>query len=196
VIVNNLSEITGLTLSVDDSGQLGYAKDENGNAVVSQESNENGESVNSGSATARNDLTSAINNEKTGYARISNKSSAPRGGLLINLSPKQINSFINGARNVNSNTLGYGMTFLHEMHHSALGLAVGDDKSSFGSTGGVVDRLNIIRSELGSDYGQRTSYKGVRFNGGRSFIPMGVGALNSLKNNTPPSTANHKFIEF
>lgn len=31
---------------------------------------------------------------------------------------------------------------MHEMHDSAIGLSVGDNKSAFGRTGGVVDRVN------------------------------------------------------
>ncbi|MDB9837145.1 hypothetical protein OAC51_09650, partial [Flavobacteriaceae bacterium] len=195
-LVGSLSGITGLSLSVNDSGQLTYAKDRDGNAIISQNTDENGNSIDSGSESARNDLTAAISNESTGYGRIDDRSSAPRGGLLIKISPNQIESFMNGARNLNSETLGYGMTFLHEMHHSALGLGVGDDRSRLGSTGGVVDRLNVIRSELGSDYGQRTSYRAIRFNGGNSFLPMGTGALNNLQNSILPSTSNHKFIKF
>ena len=154
-----------------------------------------------GSKTARNDLVSAIDNKKTGFARINNKSSAVRGGLLINIAPNQINSFINGSNNVNQNTLGYGLTFLHEMHHSALGLGVGDDKSKFGATGGVVDRLNTMRSQLSNQsfmqsYGQRTSYQARGFSGGKAYLPMDAGSYTRLNGNRKPTTASQKFIEF
>ena len=208
-IVDNLSEVSGLQLSADSkTGMLTYATDDDGNAIVNQVAYEDengvmreGETTDGGSATARKDLISAIDNKKTGFARINNKSSAPRGGLLINIAPNQIDKFINGANNVNKNTLGYGMTFLHEMHHSALGLGVGDDKSKFGATGGVVDRMNLIRGELSNQsfmqsYGTRTSYKARSFSGGKAYLPMGQGSFKRLNGNRKPTTASQKFIEF
>ncbi|MEW7289015.1 DUF6443 domain-containing protein [Aquimarina sp. 2304DJ70-9] len=207
-IVDNLSEITGLQLSADSkTGMLGYAKDGDGNAIVTQvaSEDENGvitdETVDGGSQSARNDLISAVDNKKTGFARINNKSAAIRGGLLINMGPNQIDKFVNGSNNVNKNTLGYGMTFLHEMHHSALGLGVGDDKSKFGATGGVVDRMNLIRGELSNQsftqsYGTRTSYKARGFSSGKAYLPMGQGSFKRLNGNRKPTTASQKFIEF
>ncbi len=207
-IINNLSKITGLQLTADSkTGMLTYATDDDGNAIVTQVAyeDENGVirddvTVDGGSETARNDLISAIDNKKTGFARINNKSSALRGGLLINISPTQIDKFINGANNVNNNTLGYGMTFLHEMHHSALGLGVGDDNSKIGATGGVVDRMNIIRSQLSSQsftqsYGQRTSYKAAGYSG-KAYLPMDQGSLERLNKGNKPTTALQKFIKF
>ncbi|RXG11243.1 RHS repeat-associated protein, partial [Leeuwenhoekiella aestuarii] len=208
-IVDNLSETTGLQLTADSkTGMLTYATDDNGNALLTQVAYEDENGVirddvtaDGGSEIARNDLVSAIDNKETGFARINNKSSALRGGLLINISPNQINKFINGANNVNSNTLGYGMIFLHEMHHSALGLGVGDDKSKFGATGGVVDRMNKIRGELSNQsfmqsYGQRTSYMARSSSGGKAYLPMDQGSYKRLNGNQKPTTASQKFIEF
>jgi hypothetical protein len=208
-IVDNLSEVTGLQLSADSkTGMLSYAKDGDGNALVTQVAYEDeygvmreGVTADGGSEGARSDLISGIDNKKTGFARINNKSSAVRGGLLINISPNQINKFINGSNNVNNNTLGYGMTFLHEMHHSALGLGVGDDKSTFGATGGVVDRMNLIRGQLSNQsfiqsYGTRTSYQAKGFRGGKAYLPMGPGSYKRLNGNMKPTTASQKFIEF
>ncbi|NQX86881.1 MAG: hypothetical protein HRT67_13450 [Flavobacteriaceae bacterium] len=104
--MNSLSKITGLELSVDDkTGQLIYLQDDEGNEVVNFEIDGNGDAKDTGSYKARLDLMKAIDDKKQSYARINNKSSAPRGDLLINMAPKQIDGFIKGSKNLNSETM-------------------------------------------------------------------------------------------
>lgn len=69
------------------------------------------------------------------------------GSNEIFLNPSQISNFISGANNVSNKTLGWGMTTIHEILHSnvAQGGAIGhgNEKTSYGSTGAVVDRMNV-----------------------------------------------------
>ncbi len=198
-IINDLTTETGLTLNVNN-GQLQYQKDSNGNAVIATDQNGN----QLGSSTARNLITKSINNSTTGFARVSiGNSSAPVGGVLINLNAAQINSFINGSTNVDSKTLGFGMTFMHEMLHSTFGGGLRDAPagSGLGPLGKVVPIMNIIRGELnsqGGNYGQRTSYEAIydpNTNTSPSYLPFDNAALRALQNgNLPPK--NSKYIKF
>ncbi|MDO6812238.1 DUF6443 domain-containing protein [Tenacibaculum soleae] len=195
-IVDDLTKVTGLMLNLDQkSGMLTYAKNEDGEAIDNGHVSEDGEFT-AGSETAKKDLISAIDNKKKGYGRIQTRSKAGRGGSLINIGPKQVEDFINGTKNMNKTSLGFGMTFLHEMQHSAFGLGVGDDKSAFGRTGKVVDRMNTIRKELGSSYGQRTSYMGMNLGGSKTYIPFDKGAKRRLSSGSTPSSKSQKFIEY
>lgn len=102
-------------------------------------------------------------------------------------SSKQIESFINGtSKDINSKTLGYGMTFMHEIQHTTLGGSHKDDKTAFGKTGPVVDKMNKIRGELGSDFGQRTSYQALIISGGGTFIPFSSKAFNVMQGGISP----------
>jgi RHS repeat-associated protein len=176
-VIADLEEITGLTITVSDKGLLEYAKDENGLAIVD-------ESVNS--SEARNMLTSAIDNEKETLLvyDVKNGSQADHGGLRMGLDNNQINGFINGATGVNNKTMGFGMTFLHELDHTALGSG-NDDSKGLGKTGDVVDRMNIIRSQMGESWGQRLSYSALKQNG-RSYIPMSPMSLSEIKDGRAP----------
>ena len=198
-IINDLNTETGLNLSVS-SGQLQYQKDSNGNPVIATDKNGN----QLGSSTARGLITKSVNSSTTGFARLSvGNSSAPVGGVLINLNAAQINSFINGATNVDSKTLGFGMTFMHEMLHSTFGGGLRDVPagSGLGPLGKVVPVMNTIRGELnsqGGNYGQRTSYEAVydpTTNTSPSYLPFDNASLRALQNgNLPPQ--NSKYIKF
>lgn len=66
-ITSDLTEQTGLTLSVTPGGQLTYATDENGNPIIATDADGN----QIGSESARDLLTGAISSEKQAYAVLS-----------------------------------------------------------------------------------------------------------------------------
>lgn len=91
-----------------------------------------------------------------------------------------------------SNTLGFGMTFLHELHHTTIGGDYHDSTELFG-TGPVVDNMNIIRNELnkqGFNYGERLNYKAIHTKEG-NIIPFNESALTSLKYNSSMEKKAH-----
>ena len=75
------------------------------------------------------------------------KSFTPNGGTQVGLSSSQINDFINNTNNLDKETLGWGMTFLHELYHTGPGGSLIDTDALYG-TGVVVDAMNVIRKEL------------------------------------------------
>ena len=93
---------------------------------------------------------------------------------------------------VDGNTLGFGMTFLHELHHTTIGGDYHDSTELFG-TGPVVDNMNIIRNELnkqGFNYGERLNYKAIHTKEG-NIIPFNESALTSLKYNSSMGKKAH-----
>ncbi|MDE6443499.1 MAG: hypothetical protein K2K64_03625, partial [Muribaculaceae bacterium] len=84
-----------------------------------------------------------------------------RGGMdIILMNSQQLQDFIDGAHRVDSRTMGYGLLFLHELHHTNIMGNLEDDKRE-SQTGPVVDKINKIRRELsfkGANYGERMMY--------------------------------------
>lgn len=158
----DLSEQTGLTLSVNfnsDGAFLDFEKDNN-EPVISKDG-EYGN--NTGSETARKDLMGAINDKRTLKVSLStlNRGSIT-SGLDINLDPIQIDMHINNvSENLNPKTLGYGITFLHELQHSDLRGNLKDTNQEF-QTGPTVDRVNTIRQELDENDGGYSKPYGLR----------------------------------
>ena len=192
-IIGDLQDATGLSLSVSESGQLIFDTDKNGDAIVATD--KDGNAI--GSAKARDLLTGAISTTKQAFATItSGRSSVPGAGSpLIRLNPDQIDTFIKGASGgLDSRTLGYGMTFMHEMLHSNVGLGASDDKSRFGATGPVVDKMNIIRSQLGPSFGQRKSYMGLQV-GNSGYLPFDSRSLRRLLYGRTPLPGS-KYIKY
>lgn len=66
---------------------------------------------------ARNFLTKMIDN-KTEIEVSYHAKRTVTSGTQIGLSFEQISNMVKGAVGVDGNTLGFGMTFLHELHHS------------------------------------------------------------------------------
>lgn len=197
-IITDLQSQTGLTLSISTAtGQITYVKKTNGNPVVSTKTDTNGNIVEVGSATARNALIKAIS--KPDFVNVainasSNVSGVPRGSNDIWLSPNQINGFITGTTNLDNSTLGWGMTFMHELHHTQVGGGLLDTP---GNPGPVVTQMNIIRSELntqGGNYGQRLDY-GATSVGRYNYIPFNILAQYQLNLGFAPLPMN-KFIKF
>ena len=108
-MMTDLSEITGLKLTVGRNGYLEYSLNV-------------GASSYSGKAQAL--LIRGIDNENednmaTTFSGGSKAHDNFEPGLAwINLDSRQIESFINGSVGVNKKTLGYGMVFLHELAHT------------------------------------------------------------------------------
>ena len=170
-IVNSLQNVTGLSLSVNANGNLVFAKDANGNAVVSTTTDANGNTTNNGSSSARSDLISSIGDNVNDNVEISisTRSVTNPATSQIGISPSQINNFINGTpTELNSATMGFGLTVLHEIRHTDTGGNSRDpsNRNDTSSTGPVVDRVNVYRAELDRNpqnagakpYGQRKHY--------------------------------------
>ena len=151
-LVNCLSEITGLSLYVDN-GKLNYRKDENGSALISS----------SGSRTAGADLIEAIDKKnedgsnyviEVGFSPVKcggKQNDRKNGGFVLMYCSKMLEA-------EDAQTNGLGMVFLHELRHAVTGEhdpgksacdynALGDPHSL--KTGPVVDRVNEYRRELG-----------------------------------------------
>src|SRR5690606_36395654 len=100
----DLSEQTGLSLSIkntDNRFTMEYAKDEDGNAVISES-----DGVHLGSSEARNQLTKLIDNPNTVNVALGHNNIGSKGGSnSILLDPIQINSHIdNVTQGLNSKT--------------------------------------------------------------------------------------------
>ena len=185
-VLSDLNSQTGLSLSLDEEGMLQYAKDDDGKPIVSTITDEKGNSVQSGSKTARNFLMKAINHKdvvNVGFG-LESKTDGPENAIGLNF--PQIQGMIEEAHEVDGNTLGFGMTFLHELHHTKVGGGYTDDKNIWG-TGDVVTNMNRIRTELnkqGFNYGIRTNYTPIPTPQGL-VVPFNDSALWSLKNCMP-----------
>jgi RHS repeat-associated protein len=177
---NDLESITGLCLGTSNSNKLTYEI----NPDATQFSQE-----------ARDFLISAIEDKtRDVLVRSTTSNGESRGGdfgqiSIIQLSKSQIDGFINGAFGLDSRTMGYGMTFLHELDHTSVGsggatLHSTKEKSDFGALGSTVNRMNKIRGEMGSSFGQRLSY--ARKDG---YIPFSVFDLGLMKRGLNPSTS-------
>lgn len=188
-IIVDLNSQTGLSFSINYNGQLIYATDSNGNQIQA------------GSSEARKIMISAVLNKNQSWVRIIENGRTgveTVGASIINLVPNQINDQINGAIGVNNKTLGWGMTLMHEILHSnvAEGGAHGhgEEAEIFGPTGIVVDRMNLVRSELntqGLNYGQRMSYSASSLNENKSpplYIPFDKASKNKIENGVVPNT--------
>lgn len=156
-VIADLQFITGLNLSVSEGGMITYAKDRGGNPTIGP----------SGSETARNflmnilDATEIVNVYQL-YSQNKNSygSYTKHGENNIGLYPQQIEGFIRGSVGIDNRTLGWGMTLIHELHHTGVGGAWSDSLIPY-QTGDVVDKVNHIRSELNEqdeNFGYRTQY--------------------------------------
>ena len=199
-----MSAESGLTVTIVNR-KLEYAKDKDGNVIITQTTNKKGKLVNAGSQKARDLITGAIKDTRTAVTEIATRTSASvQGGLQVYLNATQINNFVSGANNVDGRTLGWGMTFMHELIHSALGGGLSDSPASlpgnFGQTGATVDKMNGIRRELnanGFNFGERMSYQALSSGPGNpAYVPFDNSSLSDLQNGTFPPSANSKFLKF
>ena len=183
-VIKDLASQTGLQLSLDKDNKLQYAKNDEGKPIVNKITNKKGKEIDAGSKTARNFLIKMIDN-KTEIEVSYHAKRTVTSGTQIGISFEQISNMVKGAVGVDGNTLGFGMTFLHELHHTTIGGDYHDSTELFG-TGPVVDNMNIIRNELnkqGFNYGERLNYKAIHTKEG-NIIPFNESALTSLKYNS------------
>ena len=181
-VIKDLISQTGLQLSLDKYNKLQYAKNDEGKPVITKIVNNKGEEIDAGSKTARNFLVKMIDDRTE--INVSYAKSSCTEIIRIGLNFDQISDMVKGAVGVDGNTLGFGMTFLHELHHTTIGGNYQDTTENFG-TGDVVDRMNKIRNELnkqGFNYGERLNYKAIPSRDG-NIIPFNNSALTSLKFN-------------
>ena len=143
-------------------------------------------------------IVKAIDNKKTIVVYASNKMGSKGGGLQININSTQINQFISGtSSDLNSKTMGFGMTFLHELGHTDLGGSKVDPQTTttpngskivvFGELGTNVPKMNRIRRQLGSSYGQRTSYGSMPI-GRNNYLPFSSVTKSNLEKRIVPTT--------
>lgn len=101
-----------------------------------------------------------------------------------------------GKGNLDNRTLGWGMTFMHELHHTQVGGGLSD---SPGNPDPVVTQMNIVRSELnnlGGNYGQRLNYNATPI-GLYNYIPFNVGTQGLMNIGLRPvAIFGDKYIKF
>jgi hypothetical protein len=181
-ILNDLQVQTGLELA-EKNGMLIFQKDENGNPLV-----------NGGSETARTLLIQSIEHKDVVTVVNASKSGVVPGSNELRLGIRQINKFIEGSVGVDNRTMGFGMTFLHELHHTQVG---GGLKDTPGDLGPVVERMNMIRTELNAlkgNYRVRMNYRAIMI-GERSYIPFDADAKKQINSEQLPEPAS-KYIHF
>lgn len=185
-LTTSLSDITGLNVSTeirDGRTFLSYAKDADGNPII--KTDENGNSI--GSETARGMLQNLIDDKQVINVGQTDGKGSKGGGNQIGLDFSQIQGFMNGVQGgLNKETMGYGMVFLHEFLHTGLGGSFSDRD--------VVPKMNVIRSQLGTDFGQRMSYETIPL-GGYNYIPFDSGSKSYLRKGISPGNFN-MFIRF
>lgn len=201
--VQELSTITGFTLSINSKGYLQCATEVNaaGKTVCTVATDANGNQL--GSRTARADLVKLMNDSRIMEVNAYDNYSTTQDGkvvtgsmmekLRMNLDGAQIQGF-KPSPDLNPIAMSYGMVFLHEAQHSdILGNKPdkdGNGNTPFGHKGAAVNRENRIRSELnaqGLRMGERASYA-PKEHGGKMYIPMSTNSRNNLNNNHAPTT--------
>lgn len=168
-LMAQMSAATGLMLGYDaDNGTL---------QILGQITNEAGEAT--GSATARGDLTAAVEAEKTYYGIARNDSDTvnmgKRVGVHLYLDFSDIGR-IDAGKNAAA-TFNAGMIFMHELKH-AQGLkdpARGMIDRVPGVRGATVDHMNRIRRELGLPL--RGQYATKTDSQGRYYLPFTEGPV-------------------
>ncbi|GGH70092.1 RHS repeat domain-containing protein [Phaeocystidibacter marisrubri] len=181
-ILQDLQDLTGLNLEFDENGVL-ISKGEIEGVHYSEE--------------ARELLLGAINSTETVEVtrlkpEFDKTSKASLGGYGIFLLEEQITDFIKGTAGLDDRTMGYGMIFLHELDHTALGQGVEDEHGAF-ETGPVVDRMNKIRGQMSTEdnqWGQRLSYDMLSIGGNENvyFVPFSSSSKSAIERGGLPYT--------
>jgi len=120
------------------------------------------------------------------------KGESKGGGRLVRFGIEQIQGFIDGTSNdLDSRTLGYGMTLLHELGHTNVGGSLLD--LSIGNENGAnVRRMNRIRSQLGESWGQRYYQQHSPASSNMDYIPFSKYSNETLKRGNIPTS---RYIE-
>lgn len=177
-LIEDLSAKTGLTLTMTWYGTLEYAKNIDESAVV----NVDNEGNELGSQAARDQLIAAIRdgNKYTVVMGFQGSSNAING--IITLDVNQIDELItNTSDGLNSTTMGYALSFFHELAHEkspdapAGAYSTGyTDKMIYKTdpAGDVEYFINNIRRQLGEDYGIRLRHEAI-ISGTTGYIIFG-----------------------
>ena len=184
-LLHSLSKITGLQLYAEKKCEgiyfLNYRKDGNGKELVSNEKS---------SSIARNFLMAMIDNKKsviTLLMSVDDECGTDTKTDKVTLGIGQIENFINGVNGLlEKETMGYGMTFLHELKHTKLGGGLYDNITLTDKKGDVVKFMNTIRAELGVNYGQRMVYKAMNIEDGYEYLPFDARSYNDLISSRSP----------
>lgn len=175
--ISSVSRATGIPLYVTSTGMLAPTPTLTVFGKTVQLASAYGTPA-GGSQEAASFLNYAMSNSTTVNVIGTNVLGSQAGGQLVRLNSSQIESFINGTpADLNRETMGYGIVFLHELTHTDLGQSYHNsstplvDPSSGTGTGFVVDYMNRIRAQLGPDYGQRTNYAALQ-GFGDYYIPF------------------------
>ncbi len=193
-LASGLQSKSGLSLTTDENGNVTYATNEKGKAVVTRD--ENGKKT--GSRAARKALTKIIDSDATisvggttGLTRTDMDGPNPN---LILFNPGQTqNAMNNTSSDLNNTTNGYALTFFHEVGHTAYGGAGQDPpfvagQNSYETAGRQEILPNRIRRQLGSGYGQRTTYTSYYVpSAQQNYFPWSQKSLRQLKAGNVPT---------
>src|SRR5690554_611626 len=202
-LINELQQITGYTLVVDDNGNLTFATEKNSRgkeqAIINKD--KNGKDI--GSKFARKMLRKAIKHKD-----IVTVSDNPNGKSRVGLDDNEnyTNEISLDFNEIGKETYspdltplthGIGMVFLHELGHTPVGGGyhdpIGEGTDGYRVAGSNENRINKIRRELGPSYGQRMIYNNFRINmsrenvNGQRFRAYSPTSLNELRNGQTPS---------
>jgi len=179
-LISSASQVTGIPLYITETGMLQATPSFTFNGESIQLASAYGTPTGGGSSDAANFLTYTMNSSSIVNVIGTSAEGSNTRGDLIKLNATQIQSFINGTpQELNKETMGYGLVFLHELVHSILGQSyfnsptiLSDPPRGTQGTGVVVDFINKIRAQLGPAYGQRTNYEAQPTNAGFNYIPF------------------------
>ncbi len=182
----DLEKITGLILSADDDGNLTY---------------EVPEGKLEGSKRARKMLMKAIDNKETVNAKdnrgmgsnVPMESADSEKQNELNFDFDQVDAFVKGtSTDLNPQTYGSGMNFLHELGHTRVGGRKLDWRAgNVHLIGNNIVNENRIRRQLGRDYGKRVDYTGYNVKGDESYIyyAFSKATLRSLERGILPASS-------
>ena len=151
-IIKDLREFTGLNLELDDRNYL----------VVGESATDSDATSGKISNYAKEFILSII--DSSDVVRVFGSDECSTYDNMVGMNFEQVTSAIENTHGVDKRTMGFGMTFLHELHHTSTGGGL-PDTNDINRTGPVVDKMNKVRKELSTkdnDFGQRMIYMGLR----------------------------------
>ena len=101
---------------MDKDNKLQYAKNDEGKPIVNKDYQQKGKEIDAGSKNCKEFLDKKMIDNKTEIEVSYHAKRTVTSGTQIGLSFEQISNMVKDAVGVDGNTLGFGMTFLHELH--------------------------------------------------------------------------------
>ncbi|MCB9300741.1 MAG: RHS repeat-associated core domain-containing protein [Lewinellaceae bacterium] len=188
-LINSLEYVTGFDLEVNKTGNVsisGRLRDADGKKVK-------------GSRLARKSLKKLINSSTT----ISVVDNQGGGTKVVNHENKirydqgqQDFLQIYLSQDLHKEAFGPGITFFHELGHTAYGGGLADPGGEEAKiTSGEIEIIpNKIRRQLGPSYGQRKAYDHTIINtefGPSKYLPFSKQALRQIQEGKPPTSSYH-----